>query len=138
MLVLSRRLNEKIVIPSVKASIQIVAVRAGSVRLGIEAPPDVTILREEVCSPTDQFPAPGSDKNAASRLAHLEDVLRSRLPNVARGMASLRQNVQGSRLPDLQNSVDQMDNAIQALCEQLGMVLNEPVADTPVTVAPGR
>lgn len=48
MLVLSRRLNEKIVIPGLNITIEVVAVKPGVVRIGIEAPPDVKVFREEV------------------------------------------------------------------------------------------
>ena len=48
MLVLSRKLKEKIVLPTVRTAIQVVEIKGGVVRLGIEAPPEVTILREEV------------------------------------------------------------------------------------------
>jgi carbon storage regulator CsrA len=50
MLVLSRRLHEKIVLPGIGAIIEVVAIKPGVVRLGIEAPRDVTVLREEVTS----------------------------------------------------------------------------------------
>lgn len=48
MLVLSRRLNEKLLFPSINATIQIVSSKQGTVRLGIEAPPEVKVLREEI------------------------------------------------------------------------------------------
>jgi carbon storage regulator CsrA len=48
MLVLSRRLNERIVLPGLGITIEVVAVKPGVVRLGIEAPPDVPVFREEV------------------------------------------------------------------------------------------
>jgi carbon storage regulator CsrA len=48
MLVLSRRRNEKIVLPGLGATIQVLDIRHGTVRLGIVAPPDVTVLREEL------------------------------------------------------------------------------------------
>jgi carbon storage regulator CsrA len=48
MLVLSRRATEKIVLPELGITIEVVAVERGKVRLGIEAPPEVTILRAEV------------------------------------------------------------------------------------------
>jgi carbon storage regulator CsrA len=48
MLVLSRRLNEKIVLPGLAITIQVLDVRRGAVRLGIAAPPQVIVLREEV------------------------------------------------------------------------------------------
>src|SRR5437870_3923833 len=48
MLVLSRRLNEKILLPTINAAIQVVEIKRGVVRLGIDAPPEVKILREEL------------------------------------------------------------------------------------------
>ena len=47
MLVLSRRVNEKIVIDG-GIWITIVDVRGDRVRIGIEAPPEVIIMREEL------------------------------------------------------------------------------------------
>ena len=47
MLVLSRRQNEKIIIGD-NIEIVIVGVRGDVVRLGIEAPRDITVHREEV------------------------------------------------------------------------------------------
>lgn len=48
MLVLSRRLNEKILFPTFQAAVQVVAVKPGLVRLGIIAPADVPVVREEL------------------------------------------------------------------------------------------
>src|SRR4051812_29185682 len=48
MLVLSRRLNEKILLPAIDTAVQVVAIKNGVVRLGIEAPPEVAVLREEL------------------------------------------------------------------------------------------
>ncbi len=47
MLVLSRRKDEKIVIGD-DITIMVIDVRGDKVRLGIEAPPEVTVHREEV------------------------------------------------------------------------------------------
>lgn len=51
MLVLSRKLNEKIVING-NIVVTIVKVDRNQVRIGIEAPGDVPILREEIFSTT--------------------------------------------------------------------------------------
>jgi len=49
-LVLTRRPHEKIVLPGLGVTIEVIAIKGNSVRLGIEAPPDVQILREELLS----------------------------------------------------------------------------------------
>jgi carbon storage regulator CsrA len=48
MLVLARRLNEKIVLPGLGITVQVLGVHRGTVRLGIDAPADVTVLRDEL------------------------------------------------------------------------------------------
>ena len=48
MLVLSRRLNEKVVLPGLGVTVQVVSVKPGVVRLGIDAPPQVRVLRAEL------------------------------------------------------------------------------------------
>jgi len=60
MLVLSRRLHQRIVLPGLGITIQVVAMKAGVVRLGIEAPPDVPVFREEIVNRT-RPPAPAAE-----------------------------------------------------------------------------
>jgi carbon storage regulator CsrA len=46
MLVLSRRLKKRLYFPGIRTLITVVAVKGTVVRLGIEAPPQITVLRE--------------------------------------------------------------------------------------------
>jgi carbon storage regulator CsrA len=48
MLVLSRRMHEKIVFPGFNITVQVLDIQSGRVRLGIEAPPEVKIMRNEL------------------------------------------------------------------------------------------
>lgn len=68
MLVLSRRLHESIVLPGLNVTIQVVAVKGDRVRIGIEAPEDIQVMREELLQ--DQFEAPvTSGRNAKHQLS---------------------------------------------------------------------
>jgi carbon storage regulator CsrA len=49
--VLSRRVRETIYFPALNVTVQVVGVTRGRVRLAIEAPPDVTVLRDELWGP---------------------------------------------------------------------------------------
>ena len=60
MLVLSRREGEKIVIPDLGITIELVRLQGNTAKLGIEAPRHVKILREEVA---DKLPKPESKPN---------------------------------------------------------------------------
>jgi carbon storage regulator len=51
MLILSRKQNERIVIDGGRIRVTVVAVRGNQIRLGIEAPKEVAILREELVGP---------------------------------------------------------------------------------------
>jgi carbon storage regulator len=48
MLVLSRRVNETVVFPDLGITVQVLLLKGGTVRLGIEAPREVAVLREEL------------------------------------------------------------------------------------------
>jgi carbon storage regulator CsrA len=48
MLVIARRLHETILFPGLDIAIQVVEIKRGVVRIGIEAPSDVNICREEI------------------------------------------------------------------------------------------
>jgi carbon storage regulator CsrA len=99
MLVLSRRLNQKILLPGVNTSVQVVSIKGNVVRLGIEAPPGLTVLREELvrdaaAGPPDGFPVPGgrsAPEPVADRalLAHLEGALAELALVSARQRAAL-------------------------------------------------
>jgi carbon storage regulator len=61
-LVLTRRPQEKILLPGLGITIEVIAIQPGVVRLGIDAPAEVTILREELAARSAQWqqPAPAS------------------------------------------------------------------------------
>jgi carbon storage regulator len=56
MLVLSRKLGEKIVVDQ-RIEITLVQIEGGKVRIGVSAPPEVTILRKELADRVHQVPA---------------------------------------------------------------------------------
>lgn len=48
MLVLSRKVGERILIPDLQITLTVVAVEGNTVRLGISAPTEIPVYREEV------------------------------------------------------------------------------------------
>jgi carbon storage regulator len=57
MLVLSRKKGEQILVPECGVTVKVIAVKGNTIRLGIEAPADVAILRAEVRE-RDRHPRP--------------------------------------------------------------------------------
>ena len=68
MLVLTRRPHEKIVLPGLHVTIHIVAVKGGTVRLGVDAPPEVQVLREELIDQSRAAAEHG--RNADTQFCH--------------------------------------------------------------------
>lgn len=48
MLVLGRKVGERIVVPECEMTITVLGIRGGRVRIGIAAPTDISIMREEL------------------------------------------------------------------------------------------
>ena len=78
MLVLSRRENEKVVFSNLGVSVEVLRVAGKVVRLGIEAPAEIQILREELTEPTA---ASHLSANAASHVASLAKTVRHAIRN---------------------------------------------------------
>ncbi len=66
MLILSRRPNETIRFPQLGISISIVSVKGSRVQVGIEAPPEIKILRKELETDADLAPASVADSTGFS------------------------------------------------------------------------
>lgn len=74
MLILRRRCREAIVI-SGEITVRVLEIEGGRVKLGIEAPPDVSVLREELLEAVT-----GENRSAAGRSAAIARRLRSPQP----------------------------------------------------------
>jgi carbon storage regulator CsrA len=70
MLVLSRRLNEKIQLPTLGVTVEVRGITRNAVRLGIDAPPSIAVVRDEI--------APAIANVQASRLNTTNHQLRNR------------------------------------------------------------
>lgn len=62
MLVLSRRQGQRVLFPQEGITVQVVSVKGTAVRLGIEAPEEVRVLREELAGAEEQGASPSKAK----------------------------------------------------------------------------
>jgi len=71
MLILSRRLGEKIVVPGCDLTVEVIGIQGNRVRLGITAPPDLAVYREELLAAlgTDGIEDQKSDQELRDALA---------------------------------------------------------------------
>ena len=68
MLVLSRKQSQRIVFPHLKIAIQVVRVSGKVVRLGVEAPDEIKVLREEVATEEDYQTPTDADRGRIHEL----------------------------------------------------------------------
>ncbi len=127
MLVLARRVNERIVLPSVPAAIEVVAIKPNGVRLGIDAPVQVTVLREEVLRRGDVKPRDllaRTEADAQTRLNRIKHVLRNRLASVALGLDLIGEQIGDTVASELQALLQRMQDEVRRLDQQLHTLLS--------------
>ena len=118
MLVLSRRLDEKILLPTVPAIIKVITAQAGLVRLGIEAPSHVPILREELTR-NDKHPGlPPVPEDVDPAAPDLRHAVRNRLNNLILGLTLLRMQLADCD-PAVRKTLDGLEEELQALRRQV-------------------
>jgi carbon storage regulator CsrA len=109
MLVLSRRPDEKILLPTVPALIKVISANAGLVRLGFEAPGDVPILREELTRDERALPLLPVDDEEPAR-----HVFRNRLSNLTLTTTLLRSHLADCD-PLVRATLDRIEEELRAL-----------------------
>jgi carbon storage regulator CsrA len=137
MLVLSRRTDEKILFPDFRTAVQVVAIKPGVVRLGIEAPAEVRVLRDELqqqfteCSarqapvaepphPKGTVPPPeGHSPLARPEFRELRHLLRNRLSIVSIGLTVLSQQMQTGQSQDAEHTLAKISEEFQLLLQQI-------------------
>jgi carbon storage regulator CsrA len=136
MLVVARRVQESLIIPSIQAAIHVVAVRSNAVRLGVEAPSEVTVLRGELyerLGRPETPPAASVPPEAAARHEHL---LRNHLNNVSLALGMLRRQLGASLTVGVRTLLDRAAEECQILGQHLqALCATEVQAGTPA-VAP--
>ena len=122
MLVLSRKRGEKIVVPQCELSVTVIGVQGNTVRLGISAPPQVAVHREELWR---EIHAEGSDVAHAETGKDSLDAFAAELSDAAYQIA-LRNGLANSWV-DLELG---LWRALAATVKNFGRRSSRPVQET--------
>jgi carbon storage regulator CsrA len=114
MLVLSRRLNEKVLFPGIRVAVQVVGVRNGLVRLGIEAPPEVKVLRGEL-----QPQEAGQPPQEAQNLRPVNDLVGKRLEVARAGLAELQRQLAAGWTREAETTLRKLEEDFRLLQRRL-------------------
>jgi carbon storage regulator CsrA len=118
MLVLSRRLTEKLYFPGIRLIIHVLSVRRGAVRLGIEAPPEVMVLREDVQAPPVAGQLPGTETAGGARDVMVRGVGQA-LRVASDGLEFARLQLEAGRTRDVKELLDTVQEHLAWLQRRL-------------------
>ena len=118
MLALSRRPGERIVVPKLNISFEILQVKGNSVKVGISAPPEITILREEVAARAGHAEA---HVNTASGLP-LTHAQRNRLNTAALALHVVQKQLQAGLITNAETTLQSALKILESLDDSAGDV----------------
>jgi len=116
MLVLSRKENEKVLFPHLGIALQILRSSGGKVRLGIEAPGDVSVVRAEIASDEQIEQFAELLKRSAKSLTH---AVRNRLHETLMGLYVVHKQISMERFDDAEETLDHLILDLQGLDQEL-------------------
>jgi len=131
MLVLSRRANQSVVFPTLGITVEVLQTKGNSVRLGITAPKQVDVLREELLTP-EQAAAPASIAPTVAKHAEWTREIRGRLNTAVMGLYVVEKQLEAGLTDDAQVT---LLNALRTL-ESLEQKLNPEQPATPKSPSP--
>lgn len=125
MLVLSRRPQDKILIPSINACIHVAAIQPGIVRVAIDAPTHVTILRGELQDRRAEWAPPTPPPEAPPHQSHnritggkrcrMRRLTRRQLRDASVRLGVARLQLQVGLIQEAKLEIDRVQQEIQTL-----------------------
>lgn len=117
MLVLSRKENERLMFPHLGIALEILRVGNGRVRLGIEAPSDVSVVRNEIASDEQLAQFTQRLKQTAKSATH---EVRNQLHQTLLGLCLVQKQIEHSLFDEAENSLQQLIESLHGLDAALG------------------
>ena len=127
MLVLSRRANEKIVFPNLGITVDVLSIKGNSARLGIEAPANVTVMRDELLAQLSE--AERAALAQVEKRPELSHAVRNHLNAVSIALHLFRRQCQAGLETDAQRTFDRLIGEFGRLEDEVGT--RQPAAKKP-------
>jgi carbon storage regulator CsrA len=121
MLVLSRRQGQRIFFPHLDIAVQVLSSKGSTVRLGIEAPPHIEVLREEIASKATVRTAANQTENWDRH------DLRGRLNTVSMALYVVERQLKAGLTADAERTLHEA----QEVLEKLPPTIGQPRSESP-------
>lgn len=129
MLVLTRRETEKLFFPTLGITIEVLRIRGNKARLGVDAPAEVPVVRQEICGlKSVDFTA---EESPSAQLSRLHRAVRERLDRTAVALHKLHRRLERQGDRETQQLVLDIFGELKALEREAGDVLETPVSRGP-------
>jgi carbon storage regulator CsrA len=119
MLALSRRPGERVVFPSLNITVEVLQVKGNGVRLGIDAPPEVGIFREEIAPATGTGPPP-----ADAKLPALNHAQRNQLNAAVLSFHVAEKQLQAGLIAEAEKTLQHGLKILKSLDQAVGQARN--------------
>lgn len=127
MLVISRRENERFLFPNLGIAIQVVKVAGRTAKIGVEAPREIRVLREELADEGDFEALPAAFANVESSLPNrVKHDLRNRLNPIALGLQIAEKLIETGQIEELESVIGKVVTSLKSLDSELTVDKSEP------------
>lgn len=130
MLLLSRKPQETIVFPNLGITIEVARIQGGKVRVGIDAPPEIAVLRGELVGTDRKTSDPPT--TAEKQPKPLDHRLRNRMHTIGLGLTLLQRQLEAERYEESEDTLLKLLAIFRQLDAELGQ------AETLRAVTPTR
>eukprot|EP00913_Durusdinium_trenchii_P008858 g8324.t1 len=137
MLCITREKEERLLFPQISTWIKVLGVKSGKVRLGIDAPREVTVFREEIADESMIAQVPFQGFISRDELREVRHLLRNRLNAAMLRLKLITRKWNAADIGDLGESLDELQNEIRGLTDALAE-LDDPTttgSDTKNTIS---
>lgn len=128
MLVLSRRTSEKLVFPTLGVTVSVLRIGKVNVRLGIDAPRDIAVLREELAFDPKYHPAINETSFAPSLPDHSDasERIRAKIHEAAETLNRLHHLAERARWSIAERPLFQLFQQLKSIDEQIECLGGNP------------
>ncbi len=135
MLVISRRENQSFLFPNLGISVEVLKVAGKVAKIGIDAPQDVRVLREEICDESELARAETATPTSAltpiveALPAKLRHEMRNRLNPIGLGLQLIQKRISTGQMDELEQALESLIGQIKKLDIELSQT-NSPSLPT--------